>query len=218
MGKNIYTKEFDNGFKKTNINNKKKKGTTKPTKQQVEEMKWRKKRDIICNYIDESLLNTKPININDVEKLNEEVKLYEKRKELIHFLKEHYVIDDEGFLHRYTVPKIKINFYTKENLNFCCYRFINCNGEIIYVGRAKNLITRLGTHDHLPEECYKQIERIEYCKFNSNDDLDLAEPYFIAKWKPKFNQDFVNKKYSFTLKEFEEKEWKILKNKSIKSR
>ena len=58
MGKNIYTKEFDNGFKKTNINYKKKKGTTKPTKQQMEEMKWRKDRDekikIICDYIDKS--------------------------------------------------------------------------------------------------------------------------------------------------------------------
>lgn len=216
MGKNIYTKEFDNGFKKTNINYKKKKGTTKPTKQQMEEMKWRKDRDekikIICDYIDKSLLNTKSINITDVWTLNKKVKLYESKNELIDFLRErHYIIDCDGFLHLCATLKMRVNIYTKENLDFCCYRFINRMGEIIYVGRAKNLITRLDNHDHLPQECYKQVERIEYCKFDSNDDLDLAEPYFIAKWKPKFNQDFVNKKYSFTLKEFEEKEWKILK-------
>ena len=48
---------------------------------------------------------------------------------------------------------------------------------------------------------------MEYCQFGSNDDLDLAEPYFIAKWKPQYNQDFVNKKYSFQITEFENKNW-----------
>ena len=154
--------------------NKRKKGTTQPTKQRG-----------VCKY--------PPINPNKLD-------LYYDK---------YYKNED---------PLWAKQFPSQDELNFCCYRFINDDGEIIYVGRAKNLVTRLDSHEHLPKECYKQIEKIEYCKFDSNDDLDLAEPYFIAKWKPKFNQDFVNKKYSFTLREFEEKEWKILKNKSIKGK
>ena len=100
---------------------------------------------------------------------------------------------------------------TKDDLNFCCYRFKDANGNIIYVGRAKNLVNRLETHEHLPEDCYEKVVKIEYCQFGSNDDLDLAEPYFIAKWKPQYNQDFVNKKYSFQITEFENKGWKEFK-------
>lgn len=146
MAKNIYTKNFDKGFKKTNINYKKTKSFKKSKK-------------------------------------NEETLTYSS-------------------------PKIKINFYTKDSLSFCCYRFLNAKNEIIYVGRAKNLIHRLESHNHLPRECYEQVQKIEYCKFNNNDDLDLAEPYFISKWKPKYNQDFKNKRFSFEWKELDTKEWK----------
>lgn len=105
------------------------------------------------------------------------------------------------------IPSWMQQFPTKDDLNFCCYRFIDSNNKIIYVGRAKNLIDRFNSHEHLPEECYEQVVKIEYCQFGSNDDLDLAEPYFIAKWKPQYNQDFVNKKYSFQITEFENKNW-----------
>lgn len=92
------------------------------------------------------------------------------------------------------------------------YRFLDKDGKIIYVGRAKNLENRLHGHNHLPVECYKQVVKIEFTRFTSEDDLDLAEPYYIAKWKPEFNQDFKNKNYSFTIKLLETKAWENYKH------
>ena len=97
---------------------------------------------------------------------------------------------------------------SKDELNFCCYRFIDSDGNIIYVGKAENLLNRLNGHKHLPDECYHRVVRLEYCKFDSYDDLYLAEPYFIAKWKPEYNQDYKNRNYSFSIAEFETKTWK----------
>ena len=50
------------------------------------------------------------------------------------------------------------------------YRFLNDKDEIIYIGRSKNLDKRLYNHNHLPEECYKEIHKIEYVKLNNNDE------------------------------------------------
>ena len=94
------------------------------------------------------------------------------------------------------------------SINNIVYRFIDTNGEIIYVGKAENLLNRLNGHKHLPDECYHRVARLEYCKFDSYDDLYLAEPYFIAKWKPEYNQDYKNRNYSFSIAELEDKEWK----------
>ena len=67
-------------------------------------------------------------------------------------------------------------------------------------------------HNHLPVKCYKQVAKSEFTRFSSEDDLDLAEPYYIAKWKPEFNQDFKNKNYSFAIEPLETKAWENYKH------
>ena len=91
--------------------------------------------------------------------------------------------------------------------NYTIYMFIDKNGKVIYIGRAKNLENRLNSHGHLPKECYKQIESIHYTRFSAEDDLDLAEPYYISKYKPQYNKDFKNKRYSFKIDYLENKKW-----------
>ena len=44
-------------------------------------------------------------------------------------------------------------------LKNCVYRFLDKNNNIIYVGKAKNLKSRLNSHNHLSEKCYDEIER-----------------------------------------------------------
>lgn len=113
--------------------------------------------------------------------------------------KEKYSIEQDNYFSQ---------FPTKKDFDNIVYRFIDANGEIIYVGKAENLLNRLNGHKHLPDECYHRVARLEYCKFDSYDDLYLAEPYFIAKWKPEYNQDYKNRNYSFSIAELENREWK----------
>lgn len=89
------------------------------------------------------------------------------------------------------------------------YRFINKDNEIIYIGQAKNLKNRLNSHNHLPKECYEEIERIEYTEYDTEDDMDFAERYFISKIKPKYNTIHKGKKITVNIFEFENKEWKV---------
>ena len=69
----------------------------------------------------------------------------------------------------------------------CVYRFLNKNNEVIYIGKATDLNQRMKNHNHLPEECYKERIRVEYIKFKTEDDMNLAERYFILKCNPKYN-------------------------------
>lgn len=89
----------------------------------------------------------------------------------------------------------------------CIYRFLNKNNEIIYIGKAKNLKQRLNNHTHLPKECYEEKDRIEYIKFNSEDDMDFAERYFIQKINPKYNTILSDKSIHISCEELENKEW-----------
>lgn len=91
----------------------------------------------------------------------------------------------------------------------CVYRFINKNAEVIYVGKAKDLKQRLNGHTHLPKECYKETTHIEYLQFETEDDIDFAERYYISKLKPKFNIIHSCKDIRININELNEKEWKV---------
>ena len=95
-----------------------------------------------------------------------------------------------------------------EKYSHVIYRFVDINGKVIYIGRAKHLENRLNSHGHLPKECYREIESIHYTKFSTEDDLDIAEPYYISRFKPKYNKDFKSKRYSFKIDFLENKKWK----------
>lgn len=94
----------------------------------------------------------------------------------------------------------------------CVYRFINDKEEIIYIGKAKDLKNRLKTHTHLPKECYEERNSIEYIEFNTEDDIDLAERYFITKLKPKYNTLLKDKDVTINIEKLDLCTWKKLSN------
>lgn len=69
------------------------------------------------------------------------------------------------------------------------YRFKDFYGNIIYVGRAKNLIGRLSNHSHKSNENeeYNQVCSIEFLPMKSEAEMMVMEKYYINLYKPKCN-------------------------------
>ncbi|NLA25031.1 MAG: GIY-YIG nuclease family protein, partial [Bacteroidales bacterium] len=73
------------------------------------------------------------------------------------------------------------------------YKFIDVQGVIIYVGKAKNLKKRVSsyftkTHDNNKTRLLvKKIEKIEHIVVNSEDDALLLENNLIKRWQPRYN-------------------------------
>lgn len=96
----------------------------------------------------------------------------------------------------------------------CVYRFLNNEGQVIYIGKAKNLKARMANHNHLPGECYEEMVKIEYCEFDTEDDIDLAERYLIPKYKPKYNTEFKQRDLGIVIYPLENLNWKIYTDKN----
>ena len=74
-----------------------------------------------------------------------------------------------------------------------CYLYHDLNGEIIYIGKAKNLKNRVRSYFNKRLEGAKlnvlvpQIENLEYLITNSEAEALILESHLIKKHKPKYN-------------------------------
>ena len=74
-----------------------------------------------------------------------------------------------------------------------CYIYYNKEGEIIYVGKAKNLKRRVYSYFHKQHDSVKvtvlvsQIDRLEYIITDSEVEALILESHLIKKHKPKYN-------------------------------
>ena len=73
------------------------------------------------------------------------------------------------------------------------YQYLNAEGTIIYVGKAKNLKRRVNSYfskEHQPEKTrvlVSKIADIRYIVVNSEEDALLLENNLIKKYKPRYN-------------------------------
>ena len=92
----------------------------------------------------------------------------------------------------------KLNTYLKGivlNLpdNPGCYQYLNENGEIIYVGKAKNLKRRVYSYFSKEHQSRKtamlvsKIRDIKYVVVNTEEDALLLENNLIKRYKPHYN-------------------------------
>lgn len=95
------------------------------------------------------------------------------------------------------------------NNQFRVYRFLDYRGNIIYIGKTKNLNQRIYHHfsyGHLPKECYDQVVAVEYIEMVSKGEMDMYEIYLINNVLPYFNtRDKREDTFTFQLPE---KRWK----------
>lgn len=74
-----------------------------------------------------------------------------------------------------------------------CYLYYNTDGEIIYVGKAKNLKRRVYSYFHKQHDSVKttvlvsQIEKLEYIITDSEVEALILESHLIKKHKPRYN-------------------------------
>lgn len=103
------------------------------------------------------------------------------------------------------------------------YKFINYNGEIIYVGKTSNLKNRMkqhfGNHPHLDKECYEQVYKIYYARIPSQYNTELLETYLINKFHPIYNSDknYIHDKEQQDIN-LDEPEWRELYFLKIKTK
>ena len=73
------------------------------------------------------------------------------------------------------------------------YQFLDANGRIIYIGKAKNIKNRVQSYFNSKHEYYKtkilvqSIKKIEYHIVDSEEDALLLENNLIKTHQPKYN-------------------------------
>ena len=95
-----------------------------------------------------------------------------------------------------------------------CYRFLDGEARVIYIGSSKNIHRRLfsqhfkknGTFGHLPIECYNSVYKIEIMKTKDYPEALKVEQILIDRHIPKFNKkdkrkDLFNNSYDSDIKE-----------------
>lgn len=87
-----------------------------------------------------------------------------------------------------------------------CYLYYDKEGEIIYVGKAKNLKRRVYSYFHKQHDSVKttvlvsQIEKLEYIITDSEVEALILESHLIKKHKPRYNVLLKDdKKYPYFL-------------------
>ena len=74
-----------------------------------------------------------------------------------------------------------------------CYQYFDKEGNIIYVGKAKNLKRRVSSYFHKEVDRFKtkilvsKIWNLKYVVVNTDEDALLLENNLIKKYKPKYN-------------------------------
>ncbi|MCS6818764.1 MAG: GIY-YIG nuclease family protein, partial [Chitinophagales bacterium] len=94
-----------------------------------------------------------------------------------------------------TPEEFKTNFQPHIPAEPGVYRFINENGEIIYIGKAKDLRKRVSTYFTRGDMSYRlktmvrSVARIEFTIVNSEQDAFLLENALIKQYQPRYNID-----------------------------
>ena len=93
-----------------------------------------------------------------------------------------------------------------------CLYMLKDNNKIVYIGKSTALGVRL--HEHKKD---KKFNKVYYIKFNNRTNMELAEIYFIYKYKPRLNREFLHYKDEevISIKEFDSMKWSKLDKKIL---
>lgn len=102
------------------------------------------------------------------------------------------------------------------------YKMLDKEGEILYIGITHNMYARMTGHfgknrsaSSVPIEDQECVHKIMYTEIKSYADVRVLEAYLIAKYKPRWNKEFVEEgELTFHLEtgKLEWKEWELRKH------
>lgn len=72
------------------------------------------------------------------------------------------------------------------------YKFLDKEDKILYIGKTEkdNILDRMKNHEHLPQPCYENLNKILYTEISNLTDLAIYEIFLIDKYKPEYNKEF----------------------------
>lgn len=106
--------------------------------------------------------------------------------------------------------KSKAYYYKFKNGLKYVYRFLDIDGNVIYVGKTEKLMQRIRSHfscGHLPKKCYEETCKIQYICMKSIVLMDIKELYYINLYKPKYNTNHIVNEPIIVIKEFTNDLW-----------
>ena len=68
------------------------------------------------------------------------------------------------------------------------YKFLDKDNNVLYIGNTKDILSRILNHKNLPEECYDNVECIEFARVKNEMEMDIYEIYYINKFNPQYNK------------------------------
>lgn len=93
------------------------------------------------------------------------------------------------------------------------YKMINIENETLYIGKTSNIENRVKQHKR-DKYWMDDAVRVYYSELKNKTDMDIYEIYYINKYNPIHNKDFMNEnQFSIKLPELEFVEYKILAKK-----
>lgn len=99
----------------------------------------------------------------------------------------------------------------------CVYRFLDKDGNILYVGSTEMLLkNRLSCHNsgHLCDCCKLSTVKVEYIIFPTVMDIKVAELYYINKYQPPYNTRLKHEDgITYTIDQLDKMDWTEYKEK-----
>lgn len=100
------------------------------------------------------------------------------------------------------------------------YQFISNNGTVLYIGRTKDMKSRMTLHftkgecghAQIPESAVSFIKECVYTETESFADAIVLEAYMIAREKPAYNKEYVTDDeltLEIDISKYEWREWKL---------
>ena len=96
------------------------------------------------------------------------------------------------------------------NNKYHIYKFVNENGSVLYVGKSKNIKSRIQSHIR-EKDWIQENQNIYIAEACSQTDMDIYELYYINKLSPKYNiANAYNFEFSIELDEINFKHYKTI--------
>lgn len=94
------------------------------------------------------------------------------------------------------------------NNKFYVYKWVDNNDNILYIGKTTNIENRTKQHIH-DKDWINKDTKLYYAELPNKTDMDIYEIYYINKFKPMHNTNYMNEAtFSFALPELKFKLFK----------